>query len=171
MSSYKLTEITVNLIIAHIKANISGALSDVRTDRADAKVSTEPPVSFFRYYDPGPKVYRPPAVLVISKSFDFRLSEGPNYIYGLETVDVGILVEDHDRDALTLKAWRYQAALAKLLNNTALTNAGNTVKIVTKLIRYNFSEPYTDAGKKGSTVSVFRKEVVLELEVEHYEQI
>ena len=169
MASYKLTEISVDLIQTHLKTNIATALTDVRTDRADAKVTTEPPRSYFIF--PRAKGYRLPAVFTIAEESDFRLETGPNFINALEKINVSVLIEDKDRGSLTIKAWRYQAALAKLLNNTALTNVGNTVKIVTKLVRNSFSPIYTNAADEESTAAVFRKEVVLELDVEHYEQI
>lgn len=170
MASYRLTEITVNLIIAHLKANMPTALATLRTDRADSRVTTEPPTSYFIY--PRAKGYRPPAVFVIAEETDFRLEEtGPNFVNATDIIHVAVLVEDKDRESLTIKAWRYQAALAKLLNLTDLVSADTTVKCVTKILRNTFSPEYTNARDENAADAVFRKEVVLELEVEHYEKI
>lgn len=168
--AYKLTESTVGLIVAHLKANMPAALLAIRTDRADARVTTEPPNSYFIFEKA--RGYRPPAVFVIFEQCDFRLGEtGPNFINALETGNVTVLIEDKDRESLTIKAWRYQAALAQLLTNTSLTNGANTVKLVTKVVRNSFSPIYSNAKDEESSQAVFRKEIVLELEVEHYEQL
>jgi len=169
MASYLLIEGATDLIEDHIKANVATALQTVRTDRADALVSTEPPQSYFRF--PQSHSYRPPAVFIIGEDFDFRLAEGPNHVHGMGRINVSVVVEDRNRQLLKTKAWRYQAALAKLLNNTTLTNLAQTVKIVTKLVRFSFYELEYNIKKRDTPEAAFREEVVLELEVEHYEQI
>lgn len=170
MNSLKLTEISVSLILAHLKTNMPTALADLRTERADAKVTTEPPQSYFIYERA--RGYKTPAVFIIAEECDFRLdATGPNYVNSRERINVAVLVEDRDREHLTYKAWRYQAALAKLLMNTALTNVGDSVKIVTKVMRNSFSPIYSNAKDEESAQAVFRKEIVLELEVDHYEQL
>ena len=169
MGSYLLTEIAVGLIEDHIKANVSAALAAVRTDRGDGLVETPIPQSYFRF--PQAHGYRPPAVFIIAEDFDFRLPDGPNHIHGLSKINVSVVVEERNRLLLKTRAWRYQAALAKLLNNTALTNSLDTVKIITKLVRFSFYQIEYNIKKRDTAEAAFREEVVLELEVEHYEQI
>lgn len=169
MASWQLTETTINLILAYIEANIAAELALVRNDRPDASVSTEPPKTYFIY--PRARGYRPPAVFAICEEFDFRLEQSkPNYINALAKVNVSILVEDRDRTALTVKCWRYQAALARMLDNLELSNQSGSVKLVCKEVRHSFSPLYTNTQDPEDPKAVFRKEVVVELEVEHYEE-
>jgi hypothetical protein len=169
MNSYKLTEIGVNLIEQHIKANIATALADVRTDRADARVTTEVPKSYFQFERA--RGYDSPAVFTIAEGFDFRHKDGWNYIYGLHDIKVAVLVEDLDRYKLTVKAWRYQAALTKILTQAILQTPDESVKLVVKVLRNTFSGIFSEAADTENKMSVFHKEVVCELEVEHYEQL
>ena len=169
MASFKLTEIGVQLIETHIKTNIAAALADVRTDRADARVTTEVPKSYFRFARA--RGYDSPAVFVIAEGFDFRATEGWNYVYGTHDIKVAVLVEDRDRYNLTTKAWRYQAALTKLLDQTTLQSGDGSVKIVSKILRNTFSGIFSEAADTENPMTVFHKEVICELEVEHYEQL
>jgi hypothetical protein len=101
---------------------------------------------------------------------DFRLPRGPNYISAAHDMRVTVLLDDRNRELLTIRCWRYQAALTKLLSETQLLTLDNKVKIVTKVVKNTFSPLYTDTANPDSPQAVFRKEVVVELEVEHYEQ-
>lgn len=169
MAAPKLTETTVNLINDYLQTNIATALTNVRTERNDPIVTTEPPREYFIY--PRAHGYRPPAIFIICEAFDFRLETGPNFINGLAKINVTALVEDIDRTRVTIKCWRYQAALSQLLDNTQLTSSDNLVRIVTKQVRHSFSPLYTDMKVKNPEDPgvVFRQEVAIELEVEHYE--
>lgn len=169
MSSYKLTEIAVDLIMAHIKANIAGALAEVRTDRNNPVVTTEPPKAYFKFAHP--RGLDSPFVMVIAEGLDFRRTEGWNYVDGLHDIKVAVIVEDKDKYNLTVKAWRYQAALTKLLLQQQLNTPDEKVKIVTKIVRNTFSAIFSDAADEASEMAVYHKEVICELEVEHYEQL
>jgi hypothetical protein len=70
MSVHYLAETAVNEIQSLIKDNISDVLAALRTDRGDAKVSTEPPQSYFFYEEA--KGYRTPAVFIIARNIDFQ---------------------------------------------------------------------------------------------------
>ncbi len=167
--AYHLSEIAVNLIMAHIKANIGAALLAVRTDRNDPIVTTEDPKAYFIY--PRAKVYDAPAVFIVAEGFDFRPETGWNFVSGTHDIKVAVVVEDKTMPALTIKAWRYQAALSKLLNQTTLQTGDLKVKIVTKLLRNTFSGIFSEAADEQNPMTVFHKEVICELEVEHYEQL
>lgn len=169
MSSRRLAEETVSLIEAHIKANIAAALANVRTERADAKVSTEVPKSYFRFAEP--LGYRTPAVFTICQGMTTQEAEGANFVKLQADVLVSALVEDRTKDTLLLKTWRYQAALHKILHLTHLTSSDNKVKLICKVTRINFSPEFSDTKDGNAPQSVFRKEVSLELEVEHSEQL
>lgn len=164
-----LVETDVNLIIAQIKSAIPAALQSIRDDRADGKVTTIVPKL---YYISDQNIgYQSPAVFVIADNLDFRLSGGQNFIDALVRINVSVVVEDLNTDLLTIKAYRYQAALFDCLNQVSLTNEDQTVKLIIKVESATFSPVYTDAQKKGDAKEVFRKEVLLRLEVEHYEQV
>lgn len=168
MASLKLIESTVSLIETHLQSSIAAALAEVSTDRADNLVSMEPPASYFRF--PSAVGYRSPVVFIVPEEMDMRLSGGQNFIQGLAKVNVAVLVEDKDAYALTLKSWRYQAALVKLLHEVQLDSADG-VRIVSKVRRATFSSIYPGDRREDDVDEIFRKEVVVELDVEHYENI
>lgn len=169
MSSLRLIESTVTLIENHIQNNIAAALAEVSTDRADNLVSMEPPASYFKFQTA--HAYRSPAVFTIAEEMDMRLSGGQNFIQALARVNVAVLVEDKDEYALTLKSWRYQAALAKLLHEVQIDSGDVTVRLVSKVRSMKFSSIYPGDRREDSPEELFRKEVVVELDVEHYENI
>lgn len=168
MNSHRLAEEEYKLIEAHIKAHIAARLAELRTDRADAKVTTEPPQSYFKY--PRAKGYKTPAVFIIVDRINFRQTEkGANHINALSRVNVSVLIEDRDRDSLTVKAWRYQSVLHALLEQTILTSQDSKVKLAVRVTSADFGSLYTNTDNEENPQSVFRKEVVLECDVEHFE--
>jgi hypothetical protein len=170
MSSRQLAETTVNLIEAKIKADIEAVLAELRTDRADAKVSTEAPRSYFKYA--GPKGYRVPAVFTICDSMDMHnIDKASNAITATARVMVSVLIEDRLKELLVVKAWRYQAALHKILHETTLTSVDSRVKLVCKVESMHFSPEFSETVDEKNPSAVFRKEVAIECEVEHYEKL
>lgn len=164
----KLTEATVNLLVGHIKTNIAAALAGVRSEAPAPVVTTEAPKSYFIY--PKAKGYRTPAVFVIADEFDFQVPErGANFISGSVHVNVSVLLEDRNSELLTIRCWRYQSALYNLLAQTQLTSSDNALKIVSIVRRARYSPLYSNSKDENSVEAVFRKEVLLELEVDHYE--
>jgi len=169
MSANSLTEASVELILAHLRDKIASALTDVRTLNPDNMVTTIPPRAYLiTNVDTG---YRTPAVFVLSTSLDFRLDRGPNHISAVENMVVAVEIQDRNERLLTIKGWRYQAALSKLLHNTPLEDVPNNVKIVTKLVRNSFSAVTETGDTQTSSLDkgMFKQETVMELEVEHYE--
>lgn len=165
MSVRFLGETTVRSIQAHIKANIATALADLRTERGDAKVSTEPPQSYFIYETA--KGYKTPACFTILRDMNFQKAEmGANHITARASITVSILVEDKDREKLTIKAWRYQAALHELLDQTILDVTG--AKIFLIVTDAQFSPVFT-ADKSTGPQGVFRQEMALIVEAQHRE--
>lgn len=164
MTSERLTELSVTLITEHIRANIKARLDEVNADRGDFKVTTEAPRSYFIF--PTAKVYNPPGVFVISTDLDMRWGKGANHINALERMVVAVVVEDRNERLLTIKGWRYQAALAKLLQFANLVSVDSVVKLITRVTRLSFSEVKEGTGADEKT---FRQETVVDLEVEHYE--
>lgn len=167
--SRRLVEVAVELIQSFIQANIATALADVRTDRADAYVSTEPPRDYF-IYSPS-KAYQTPAVFIIPQSIDFKKDRGANHVNATARINVAVVVEDQLSDKLAIKAWRYQAALHELLDQKPLTTSDGAFKIVVVIKRAEFSEEYTESTKKGQPSAAWRKGVLLECETEIFEQL
>ena len=167
---HQLAETTVNLLVGKIKADIAAALLDVRSSRADALVSTEPPQNYFIYA--GAMSYRTPAVFVVCESMQLRNDQqGANHINALARVVVSVLVEDRNMVNLVTKAWRYHSALHKILHLTALTSADTKVRIISKVDRVSFSPEFSRSQSPDEADGVFRKEVALELDVEHFENL
>ena len=172
MGKRRLTEGTVSLIRDYLKANMAQALADTRADRVSANdknvfTTTEPPNSYFIY--PRAKGYRPPAVFVIAPTFDKKKERGANFIDATVRVNVSILVEDRDRETLQIKSWRYQSALDELLDQYQLTSSDGKIKLTIIVNSISETPMYTDAKEEDSPDAVFRKETVLECDVEHYE--
>lgn len=167
--SYRLSDVTKNLIIKYIQAGLPAVLASVAADTADGKVSLPSPKhnSYFTY--PNAKAYDAPAVFVIVDKFDFRVNErGQNHVNAVVDVNVAIVVEDKTAELLVLKTDRYLDALYEILNNAHIDDAGNKVRLVIVVTRASFSPEYTDAGMKDSSQGRFRKEVHFECEVQHY---
>jgi len=170
MSAPRLTEATVTLIQSCIQQNIVNALADVRTDRADAKVVLSAPQqgSYF-LYEPT-HAFKAPAIIIIAPDFDFKTSEfKANHISGVVQVKVAAVVEDRDKTFLTYKAWRYQSALHEILGQAELTSTDSKVKITVVIKHASFSPEFSTAKDKGSSEAVFRKEVMFDCSVYHWE--
>ena len=168
-SSLKLAETTIELIKVYIRANLGAALAEVWNDRNDGRVTLETPSEYFIYVPT--HAYRRPAIIITCNDFNFRLPSGPNFINALARVNVELVVQDRDSNSLTIKTWRYQAALVKLLDNAELTTTDNSVKIVTKVIATPFSGDGTmEERDPQDPIAVFAKGVQIELDVEHYEK-
>lgn len=172
MSSHWLAERQYTLIEAAIKSGIATALAAIRTDRADAYVSTESPhtQSYFKYASA--KAYRCPAVFIIPQSIDLQnAARGANHINAEAKVAVSVVVEDRDLNHLVVKSWRYQAALHKVLHESSLTSGDGKVRLFIKVERITFSPEFSDEKDPHQGAGVFRKEVLLECNVDHIENL
>jgi hypothetical protein len=169
MGARKLLEGDVDLILAHIKANISAALAAIRADRADAAVTTEPPPKDAYFTYPRAVGYQTPAVFVVGDSMAFLQESGPNFIKAISSVNVTVLIEDRTASRLVIKSYRYMCALHELLEQTTLITADEKLKIVCKVTRAENSPLYSTSEDESAVENVFRKEVSLFLDVEHWE--
>lgn len=160
-----LTEYTRDLVSDHIKANIATSLANVRADRADKIVSTEPPRSYFIY--DGANTYQCPAIFTVVDSFTVPDEvTGNNFVDAVVKLFVSAVVEDRDAALLTVKVERYQSALFALLHRITLEDQPKNLKIYTRVLSAAFSPLYTK-NKDGE--GIFRKEASMELEVKHWE--
>jgi hypothetical protein len=156
------------MIQDYIKANISTALVNVRSERNDPIVSTEPPNEYFIYEEA--HAYRAPAVYILAQDEKVLNSEkGSNYFAARDSIIVNVIVEDRIKTRVTKKAWRYQAALLAVLHETILTSSDNALRLFSIVEDCQFS-PVTLKDPKSAD-AVFRKEVSLALQVEHIENL
>lgn len=169
MGAYYGAEVAVNMIEAQIKATIATALANVRTERDDPVVTTEPPREYFIY--PTANVYRPPAIFTIFEGQQIRnpRSDG-NHINASDSIVVACVVEDRLERLLTIKSWRYQAALMQCLHLVNLTNIGGGVRLFSKVESCEFSGIVNLKGKNAQE-AMFRKEMALRLSVDHIENL
>jgi hypothetical protein len=72
-------------------------------------------------------------------------------------------------ELVTIKAWRYQAALHAILDQANLVDANSKLKIFVRVSNVELSPLYSDTVDENSPKAVFRKEAVLALTVEHCE--
>jgi len=152
-----------------IKAQIAGALDRVRTSRGDAKVSTSLPKSY--HIIDNIVGYEVPAIVVIGDTVDFALDRGQNFTNSKVTVYVSAVLDDRDSELLTIKTWRYSDALQQILDEAQIVDEVREYKNVIKVLKTEFSNTFQmKAQNPGEEKNIFRKEVMLTLEVEHMEK-
>jgi len=164
MSASNLSEITRELVLGKIRSDIAASLAAIRVMRADPIVTTEPPQSYFIYQSIAQ--YRTPAVFAIVEDMDFKKERGANHVNATVKINISVVVEDRLGDNVVIKAERYQAALYDILDEAVIDSSDNTLRVVVIVKRAMFSPVYM---KDDKSQSAFRKEVLLECEVEHYE--
>lgn len=168
MSATQISERTRDLLLTQIKNNIASELQAMRTDRNDPIVNLDPPLSYFIYG--GSHTYQCPAIFVVVDGAEIPDEViKPNHVNAKVRVYVTIAVEGQNEGSLTIKCDRYQAALFKILQWQTLVDVVKNVKIYVRVVRFQFSELYTKKRPGGESMGNFRKEVVLELEVKHFE--
>lgn len=166
--AYQLAELAVDIVEAQIRANITTALANVRTQRIDPIVTTEPPREYFQYEEA--HVYRAPAIFVIIQDMDFHDDRNPNHINASNRIVVAAVVEDRLKRLVVKKAWRYQSALMQCLHLVSLTSADGTLRLFSRVKRASFSGVINLKDPK-SAEAVFRQEMSLQLQVEHIENL
>lgn len=169
MSAYYGAEIATQLIQEQIKNTIALNLANVRTERNDPIVTTEPPREYFIY--PTANVYRSPAVFTIFEGQRIlNTASNGNHINAVDNIVVVAVVEDRLERLLTIKAFRYQAALMQSLHLVTLTNSDGGLRLFVKVDSCEFSAVVNLVGKKGEE-AVFQKEMGLRLSVDHIENL
>lgn len=170
MATRHLVETVVDLIETKLKADLPAALTDIRVNRGDNLVTTEPPRDYFIY--PRALAYRTPAVFIIGDRIDFQKREkGANHINANIRVNITTVIEDKDAERITIKAYRYQAAIHQVLDQVQLTTADNLQKVVVVISTATFSPLYSNMDDPAAPNAVFRKEIGLELECFAFEQL
>jgi hypothetical protein len=151
-----------------LRTNLPAALANVDAQRPDGKVSLEAPKSYF-FHD---RVagYKTPAVFLVADEIDTRKAQkGANFIAAMTRLNVSTVLEDKDADLLTIRSYRYQDALHEVLDQTRLTTTDLTVTLIVVVTKFAFSPLYSNAVNRDESQAIFRKEILTELEIEHYE--
>jgi hypothetical protein len=172
MAYRRLAEGARNLIIGHLQANLPGELNAVAAaGPGNPSVTLEDPRQYYIYEKP--KALNLPCVFVIASAIDFRISEmKANQVNARDRFQISILVEDQDAEMLTVKCDRYLSALHSTLDLAEITATDGFLSLRVVVYRATFSpvfmrdEVNSSAGDGGA----FRKECVLECEVEHIEK-
>lgn len=168
----QLVESDVYLIKNYLSSNMAASLLQVAAAHSTTYpvVTVDPPADYFTYQRA--RAYRTPAVFVIPERMDFKKRErGQNHINAETRLNVTVVIEDKDAERIYLKAYRYQAALVGLLDQASLTSTDGKVKIVIVIENAQFSPLYSDAKSPDDPRAIFRKEVSVELAVQHYESL
>jgi hypothetical protein len=167
MSYRQLVEGSTNLIVAYIQANIAAALDKVALAAGNPHVSLENPKEYFIYAKP--HGYKPPSVFVICDEMDFRIQEHKaNFINAKDKFKISILIEDQDADNITYKSWRYLSALDEVLDEASILSGDSKLALKIIVYRASFTPIWTRQEGSGEG-GKFRREIVLECEVEHNE--
>lgn len=163
-----LAEGAVRYMVDYIKANIGAALDNVSQNVGVPQVQLNNPLNYFIYEQPD--AYQCPAVIVIMDDMDFKIEERKsNFVNAQDKINVSIVVEDQDQSLLTVKAWRYQSALHALLDGSTITSPDDAMVLKCFVYRARFSSVYARPEDTPS-VGAFRKEVLLECGVTHFEK-
>jgi len=159
--SYNLVETSLVMIRDEIMSSISTHLAAVRALRTGDEVATPPLTKVYLFEKPvGPLA--PFGVLICPRA------EWPpeNFVKGKLEVYASVVVEETDKERLVFKAWRYQAAMYALLHRLRLTSVDGSATMTALVTEAAFSPEYQNSEKEN----VFRREVMLKLEVNHWEK-
>jgi hypothetical protein len=169
VSYHRLSEGARSLITDYIKANINAELNTVGAAVGAPQMSLENPASYFIYEKP--HGYSLPAVYVIVDGFNFRQAEKKaNCINAKARINVSVEVEDQDAEILTYKADRYMSALHQILEQADIAEGDGSLKLKVIVVAASFSPKYMAPEGSGAG-GKFRKEIMLQCEVEHIENL
>jgi hypothetical protein len=167
MSYRKLSEGARSAIIDYIKANIHDELNTVGAAVGAPQMSLEDPASYFIFEKP--HAYSLPAVFVIVDGLDFRIQDKKsNFVNAKGRINVSVEVEDQDAETLTYKADRYLSALHQVLDQANIFSSDSALKLIVVVYSASFSPKYMAPEGQGDG-GKFRKEILLQCEVEHVE--
>jgi hypothetical protein len=167
----KLAEGARNLIISYLQANLPTALNVVAAAQPGNPAVSLENVRHYYIYEKS-KALDCPVLFVICDSIDFRIQEKKsNFLNAKDRFRISVLVEDQDTARLTVKADRYLSALHQTLDKVDINSTDGTLSLRSVVYRASFSPIFSrkevnDATGDGGH---FRRECVLECEIEHYE--
>lgn len=166
MSVQKTAEESIKGVTSLIRAGITAALTKVSVDRADNMVNLIPPREYFTYEQP--KGFTLPAIFTMVDRVDFHKDRGANFHAATVQMSVAVLLETMRQDQLTLMAYRYLDAMLEVLDLAQYVDPdpANKVKMTVLVKNAVFTPAYSNAG--DNTQGLFRKEVHLACDIEHY---
>jgi hypothetical protein len=163
-SAPNLIEKPTDMIMAFIKANIAEALTEIRNERGNYVVSTEPPPTQSYFIYEGAMAYQAPGVFVVAQKNQTRLDRGQSFTNSQARYCISVVVEDKEKELLSRKSWRYQDALYGMLHETEIRDDVSPItKIAIKVIEQRFSNNFASGNEQQKT---FRKEVAFDCDVE-----
>jgi hypothetical protein len=151
-------------IIDYVKSGIALAIASYNAARPDSRVNITPFADYLTYEKAID--LRTPTLFVIGRNIEFLQSRGQNHINSKVFVQVNAVFQDRGAELLTLMGWRYADVLHKMLDRAHLANIAGTVRNIVKVVSIEYGSA---VQIKGQTESPFRSEVMLSLEVEHFE--
>ncbi len=168
--SYHLIEPSVDLILTLLKSRLPAELANVRAvanQTTNLGLATPPPKQFF--WSKNLKALDPPTVYVIPQSIDFKKDRGTNHVNATASFEVAVVCEAQTTQDVSRMCWRYQAALHKILDQARLTSADSALTLTCIPKGGEFGEEFDPSDKPGKASGVFRKGVLIRMDVEIYE--
>lgn len=171
--AFHLVEPATDLLNAYISQNIEAALATIRTDRNAEQNRGIPTPKFKEYFiAKNYSALQPPALFIVCEEVDFKKSErGANFIDATGRYVFAAVAEAQTQAIVARATWRYQAALAQILDNQTLTSQDGTFKIKVIVRNAGFTEEYDVSTQQGNTAKAWRKEVHLRCDVEMWEEL
>ena len=164
-----LNETACNLLITQLQDNFNIELQELDNQYDDGS-NLEPLSDQSIYISDKIETLDCPAVYILFGNMAFNYTENPNYLNASTEVAIVLSLEDIGADRLTRKAWRYSRILYGIFNLQDLNDLSGRLKIKTVPKRM----AQTDARivqKLKKEEQKFRMDIVLELELQHYENI
>lgn len=161
-----LTEKTVDLVIAQIKANFNLALAELDNQYTDG-INLEPVDDNAYEISDQIQPLTMPSVFVLAGPMQFNYNDKPNYLDSEDEMTVVVSCEDIGADVLARKAFRYARVLYGCLNLVDLKDADGRILIKTVPRRLGYTQPIKDKLTKEQ--GKFRMDCVLELRILHFE--
>lgn len=164
-----LNETAANLLIDYFKSNFNQYLSDADNEYDDG-ISLAPVDDTAIHISDKIETLTIPAVYFLFGVMAFNYTQDPNYLDATNSCVVVLTCEDEGADKLTRKAWRYGRVLYGTFNLIDFSDSDGRLKMRSVPKRLGYSDDRV-AGKLNGREGRFRKDVVLELDLMHYEKI
>lgn len=163
-----LNEKSADLIIEHIKSAFNLKLTELDNQYSDG-ISLEPLDDQHIYISDKFESLGMPACYVLFGTMAFNYTDNPNYLDATNECVVVLTGMDVGADVLMRKMWRYGRVLYSTLNLVELKDADD--RLLTKLVarRLGYSDQKV-SGQMPQMEQKFRQDLVLELDILHYEK-
>lgn len=171
--AFHLIEPATDMLQTYITANIEAALASIRASRNSVQNLGIPTPEFREYFIArNYSALQVPALFIVCDDVDFKKSQrGANFIDATAHYTFAAVSEAQTNALVARATWRYQAALAQILDNLTLTASDKafTIKVIVR--NADFSEEYDVSTQGTNPAKRWRKEVHLKCDVEFWEQL